>query len=134
MIHAAFVAFAVDELLPNFMIHPRLRTVMLARERVARRASRINLIVGRHIPDTRLQTFSRDQDLIGWLRNKWFKGVCLACGVTQWKLVKYPFTHFRRHHGPLLSIEGDEKIINPAVSIIPLSNFCLVAGLLYFLI
>jgi putative hemolysin len=57
------------------LIHPRLRTVMLARELLARRASRIDLFVGRHVPEMRLQTFTRDQDLIRWLRLKTY---CLA--------------------------------------------------------
>ena len=52
------------------LIHPRLRTMMLARELVARKASRINLFVGRCIAPPRLQTFSRDHDLVGWLRVK----------------------------------------------------------------
>ncbi len=57
------------------MIHPRLRTVMLARELFARKASHINLFIGRCIVQPRLQTFSRDRDLVGWLR---FKTYCLA--------------------------------------------------------
>jgi putative hemolysin len=52
------------------LVHQRLRTMMLARELVSRKASRINLFVGRHIPDMRLKAFSRDQDLISWLRFK----------------------------------------------------------------
>jgi putative hemolysin len=52
------------------LIHPRLRTMMLARELVARKASRINLFVGRCIAHPRLQIFSRDQDRVGWLRLK----------------------------------------------------------------
>jgi len=34
-----------------------------------------------------------------WLRNKWFKDVCGACRVPDWKLKKYSSTHFRRHYG-----------------------------------
>ena len=46
---------------------------------------------------------SRNSRAARWLRNKWFKGVCPACGMPQWKLEKYAATLFRRHHGATLS-------------------------------
>jgi pyrrolysyl-tRNA synthetase-like protein len=49
---------------------------------------------------------SRNSRAARWLRNKWFRGVCPACGVPQWKLEKYAATQFRRHHGS--SLRGDE--------------------------
>lgn len=49
---------------------------------------------------------SRNSRAARWLRNKWFRGVCPACGVPQWKLEKYASTQFRRHHGSLL-LPGD---------------------------
>jgi pyrrolysyl-tRNA synthetase-like protein len=48
-------------------------------------------------------TNSRNSRAARWLRNKWFKGVCPACNVPQWKLDKYAATRFRRHHGSLLA-------------------------------
>ena len=38
-----------------------------------------------------------------WLRNKWFTGVCPACGVPDWKLEKYSATRFRRNQGSSLN-------------------------------
>ncbi|MBW1979779.1 MAG: hypothetical protein JRJ12_01010 [Deltaproteobacteria bacterium] len=48
---------------------------------------------------------SRNSRAARWLRNKWFKGVCPACRVPQWKLEKYASTHFKRHYGSQLSSE-----------------------------
>ncbi|BBO68371.1 acyltransferase [Desulfosarcina alkanivorans] len=50
------------------LIHPRLRTVMLGRELVARQASRVRLFVGAGIPPARMKAFPKDQALIRWLR------------------------------------------------------------------
>ncbi len=55
-----------------------------------------------HCNKTFLVNNSRNSRAARWLRNKWFKGVCPACGVPQWKLEKYASTHFRRHHGATL--------------------------------
>ena len=49
---------------------------------------------------------SRNSRAARWLRNKWFKGVCPACGIPRWKLEKYAATQFRRHHGATLSSDG----------------------------
>lgn len=61
-----------------------------------------------HCNKTFMVNNSRNSRAARWLRNKWFKGVCPACGVPEWKLEKYASTHFRRHHGSLL-LDGDEK-------------------------
>lgn len=45
---------------------------------------------------------SRNSRAARWLRNKWFKGVCTACGVPGWKLEKYNATRFKRHYGSSL--------------------------------
>ena len=55
-----------------------------------------------HCNKTFMVNNSRNSRAARWLRNKWFKGVCPACGVPQWKLEKYASTHFRRHHGSSL--------------------------------
>ncbi len=55
-----------------------------------------------HCNKTFIVSNSRNGRAARWLRNKWFKGVCPACGVPQWKLEKYASTRFRRHHGSLL--------------------------------
>jgi pyrrolysyl-tRNA synthetase-like protein len=55
-----------------------------------------------HCNKTFLVNNSRNSRAARWLRNKWYRGVCPACGVPQWKLEKYDATHFRRHHGSLL--------------------------------
>jgi putative hemolysin len=52
------------------LVHPRFRTMMLARELVARMASRISLFVGAGIPPARMKTFQHDHALIRWLRFK----------------------------------------------------------------
>ena len=55
-----------------------------------------------HCNKTFMVNNSRNSRAARWLRNKWFKGVCSACGVPQWKLEKYAATQFRRHHGSTL--------------------------------
>jgi len=45
---------------------------------------------------------SRNSRAARWLRNKWFKAVCPACRVPEWKLEKYSSTLFKRHYGSLL--------------------------------
>lgn len=62
-----------------------------------------------HCHKTFMVNNSRNSRAARWLRNKWFKGVCPACGVPQWKLEKYASTHFRRHHGSLLLSENEKK-------------------------
>jgi len=65
-----------------------------------------------HCSKTFMVNNSRNSRAARWLRNKWFNGVCPACGVPQWKLEKYTSTHFRRHHGSLLQNGNDENIQN----------------------
>ena len=55
-----------------------------------------------HCNKTFMVNNSRNSRAARWLRNKWFKGVCPACGMPQWKLEKYAATQFRRHHGASL--------------------------------
>ncbi|NJL19238.1 MAG: hypothetical protein HC901_02820 [Bdellovibrionaceae bacterium] len=50
------------------MIHPRLRTVLLARELAARRAVPIHIYIGRPIPAPKLLKYDGDQQLIEYLR------------------------------------------------------------------
>lgn len=45
---------------------------------------------------------SRNSRAARWLRNKWFSGICEACGVPEWKIAKYSATHFKRHYGSFL--------------------------------
>ena len=59
-----------------------------------------------HCGKTFMVNNSRNSRAARWLRNKWFRGVCPACGVPQWKLEKYAATQFRRHHGS--SLRDDE--------------------------
>ncbi len=61
-----------------------------------------------HCNKTFMVNNSRNSRAARWLRNKWFKGVCTACGVPQWKLEKYASTHFRRHQGSVL-LNGDRN-------------------------
>jgi pyrrolysyl-tRNA synthetase-like protein len=61
-----------------------------------------------HCNKTFMVNNSRNSRASRWLRNKWFKGVCPACGVPGWKLEKYASTHFRRHHGSLL-LSGEDR-------------------------
>jgi pyrrolysyl-tRNA synthetase-like protein len=51
---------------------------------------------------------SRNSRAARWLRNKWFKGVCGACGVPEWKLEKYSATYFKRQYGSDLLKENDK--------------------------
>jgi len=57
-----------------------------------------------HCSKTFMVNNSRNSRAARWLRNKWFKGVCPACGIPEWKLEKYASTHFRRHHGSDLHV------------------------------
>ena len=50
------------------VIHPRLRTMMLPREMLARQSTRIKLFVGRSISPDRMRSFEDDKDLSRWLR------------------------------------------------------------------
>lgn len=50
------------------LFHPRLRTLMLARELVAQESSRIPLCIGRCIPFERMRMFDNEIDLTLWLR------------------------------------------------------------------
>ncbi len=61
-----------NSLLFNFMglIHPRLRTAMLARELIARQGSQMHVFIGRPITRERMKCYPEDQDLIRWLRFK----------------------------------------------------------------
>ncbi len=44
-----------------------------------------------HCGRTFLASNSRNSRAARWLRNKWFKRPCAACGVPDWKLEKYGF-------------------------------------------
>ena len=55
-----------------------------------------------HCNKTVLITNSRNSRAARWLRNKWFKGICGACRVPDWKLAKYSSTYFKRHYGSAL--------------------------------
>jgi putative hemolysin len=61
------------------MIHPRLRTIMLSREMVAKTGSRLRLQIGRPIGRDRLKNHATDDELIRWLR---FKTYFLANRMT----------------------------------------------------
>lgn len=52
------------------MIHPRLRTIMLGRELVARQGQRVRLFIGGPISGKSMQSHASDHDLIRWLRFK----------------------------------------------------------------
>lgn len=62
-----------------------------------------------HCSETFMIRNSRNSRAARWLRNKWFKGVCGACRVPEWKLAKYSVTYFKRQYGSNLrkSDEGD---------------------------
>lgn len=62
-----------------------------------------------HCQKTFVVNNSRNSRSARWLRNKWFKGVCPACGVPEWKLEKYASTRFRRHHGSSLKQPPEPK-------------------------
>ena len=65
-----------------------------------------------HCNKTFMVNNSRNSRAARWLRNKWFNGVCAACGVPDWKLEKYASTQFRRHYGSqLLKENKDEGIL-----------------------
>jgi pyrrolysyl-tRNA synthetase-like protein len=55
-----------------------------------------------HCGRTFLASNSRNSRAARWLRNKWSKQACAACGVPDWKLEKYASTRFRRHQGSML--------------------------------
>jgi putative hemolysin len=52
------------------IIHPKLRTAMLGRELLAKKASRVTLTIGRAINSKRMSAFPSDRALIRWLRFK----------------------------------------------------------------
>jgi pyrrolysyl-tRNA synthetase-like protein len=51
---------------------------------------------------------SRNSRAARWLRNKWYKGICSACRVPDWKVAKYSTTYFKRHYGSALVQDSDE--------------------------
>ena len=61
-----------------------------------------------HCNKTFMVVNSRNSRAARWLRNKWFKGVCGACGVPEWKLEKYSATYFKRQYGSDLLKENDK--------------------------
>jgi pyrrolysyl-tRNA synthetase-like protein len=61
-----------------------------------------------HCNKTFMVVNSRNSRAARWLRNKWFKGVCGACGVPEWKLEKYSATYFKRQYGSDLLKEDDK--------------------------
>ena len=65
-------------------------------------------LITTHCNKTFMVNNSRNSRAARWLRNKWFKSVCTACGVPDWKLAKYSSTQFKRHYGSLL-LEGNKK-------------------------
>lgn len=50
---------------------------------------------------------SRSSRSARYLRQKWFTGVCPACGVPEWKLEKFSATRFSRHQGSYLTGRED---------------------------
>jgi putative hemolysin len=50
------------------LIHPRLRTLMLPREMLARRSTRLHLFIGKKISFERMRLFEDDKSLTRWLR------------------------------------------------------------------
>jgi pyrrolysyl-tRNA synthetase-like protein len=52
---------------------------------------------------------SRNSRAARWLRNKWFKGVCGACRIPDWKLEKYSSTQFKRHYGSMLTEDKERN-------------------------
>lgn len=61
-----------------------------------------------HCNKTFMVNDSRNSRAARWLRNKWFKAVCPACRVPEWKLEKYSSTLFKRHYGSLLIGENKQ--------------------------
>ncbi len=59
-------------------------------------------IITTHCNETFTVRNSRNSRAARWLRNKWFKSVCPACRVPEWKLEKYASTRFKRHFGSFL--------------------------------
>lgn len=55
-----------------------------------------------HCNKTFIINNSRNSRAARWLRNKWYKGICSACAVPDWKVEKYSVTQFHRHHGSTL--------------------------------
>lgn len=66
-------------------------------------------LITTHCHKTFMVNDSRNSRAARWLRNKWFKGVCGACRVPDWKLDKYSSTLFRRHQGSLLLDKEERK-------------------------
>ena len=61
------------------LIHPRLRTLMLPREMLARQSTRIPLHIGKSISSDRMRFFEDDKSLMRWLRfNTYFMANCLS--------------------------------------------------------
>jgi len=60
-----------------------------------------------HCDKSFMITNSRNSRAARWLRNKWFKGVCGACRVPEWKLTKYSATYFKRQYGSDLLKENE---------------------------
>jgi pyrrolysyl-tRNA synthetase-like protein len=63
-----------------------------------------------HCNKTFMITNSRNSRAARWLRNKWFKGVCGACRVPEWKLAKYSATYFKRQYGSALLKENETDV------------------------
>ena len=85
------------------MIHPRLRTIMLGRELVAKQGQRVRLFVGRPISGRYMQSHSSDRDLIRWLRFKtYFLANRSAKGGIQKLVGRIPRRKTRRRvHDPI---------------------------------
>jgi pyrrolysyl-tRNA synthetase-like protein len=60
-----------------------------------------------HCGKTFMASNSRNSRAARWLRNKWYKQTCAACGIPGWKLEKYASTRFRRHQGSMLTVADD---------------------------
>ena len=60
-----------------------------------------------HCNKTFMVNNSRNSRAARWLRNKWYKGICSACRVPEWKVAKYSSTYFKRHYGSAL-VKGSE--------------------------
>jgi pyrrolysyl-tRNA synthetase-like protein len=59
-------------------------------------------LITTHCNKTFLVRNSRNSRAARWLRNKWYKGLCGACRVPEWKVAKYSSTYFKRHYGSAL--------------------------------
>ncbi len=56
---------------------------------------------------------SRNSRAARWLRNKWYIGICVACGVPEWKIEKFGATRFHRHYGSALALRTDKVDARP---------------------